>query len=185
MLISIKQVSLKEVIVKLAGVEGTGGKMMSVRGKLQIVLSVVLSVFSLIPDLVRAQEQQAGGIASPQRDPLTPYRTVGADENQLNQIRAAVKEFEDATRVRTQLTINLMRDMRNISLNPDPDEKTVLAKQDEINKAQNEQAIERTKLMLKIRSILRPDQKQQLVQLMQRGLNGGPTASGAPAPTGN
>lgn len=146
--------------------------------KAKIVLSIALSLFLLAPYIVHAQSPQSSDTAAPQRDPLTPYRTVGADEEQLNQIRAAVKDFEDSTRVRTQLTINLMRDMRNLSLNPDPDEKTVLAKQDEINKAQNEQALARTKLMLKIRTILRPEQKQHLVQLMQHGLNGGPRNSG-------
>ena len=157
------------------------------RGKKGAVLSVVLSMLCFAPYMVQAQGDQPNNPPPQQRDPLAPYREVGADEGQLNQIRAAVKEFEDATRVRTQLTINLMRDMRKLSLNTDPDEKTVLAKQEEINKAQNEQALERTKLMLKIRSLLHTDQKQHLVQLMQAGQGSAPSTTSAgshPAGTG-
>jgi Spy/CpxP family protein refolding chaperone len=85
-----------------------------------------------------------------------------------------------------------MRDMRTLSLQPSPDEQTVLAKQEEINKVQSEQALERTKLMLKIRSILNPDQRQKLVQLMQQrpggqlgqGMPGGPGGPGGGQPGG-
>jgi Spy/CpxP family protein refolding chaperone len=59
--------------------------------------------------------------------------------------------------------------MRSLSLTPSPDEAAVMAKQAEINTAQAEIANERIKLLLKIRSALTKDQRQKLVDLMQKG----------------
>jgi hypothetical protein len=57
--------------------------------------------------------------------------------------------------------------MRNLQMQPDPNETTALAKQDEINKVQAEMGTERTKLVLKIRNILDFEQKQRLIENMR------------------
>ncbi|CAN5391354.1 hypothetical protein BH11CYA1_BH11CYA1_17050 [soil metagenome] len=101
-------------------------------------------------------------------DPLAVYREAGIDKDQEIKIRQLAKEFEDGQRVRLALMANLLKDMRNLQMQPDPNEKAALAKQDEINKVQSEMGTERVKLVLKIRSVLTFDEKQRLVENMRR-----------------
>lgn len=155
---------------------------MAGRGKVAAVLSLALGIVLAAPQVVQSQGQP-GGPGAPQPDPFAIYRAAGADENQLSQIRTAAQQFETGARARAQQMMTSMRDMRNLSLQPSPDEQSVLAKQDEINRVQSEQALERTKLMLKIRSILNPDQRQKLVQLMQQR-PGGQLGQGMPGGAG-
>lgn len=152
-----------------------------------LVLSVALGLIAMAPPAVEAQGPGPAG-APPERDVAAPYKALGADDGQLNQIRESSKLFEQESQGRAKQMMTLMRDMRQLMMQPDPDEKAVMAKQDEINKVQVEQAMARTKLMLKVRGILSPEQKQRLVQMMQqgRGPGGGPasgpgSAGGGPA----
>lgn len=101
-------------------------------------------------------------------DPLAVYREAGIDKEQEKKIRQLAKEFEDGQRVRLALMANLLKDMRNLQMQPDPNEKVALAKQDEINKVQSEMGTERVKLVLKIRSVLTFDEKQRLIENMRR-----------------
>jgi len=101
-------------------------------------------------------------------DPLTIYREAGVSTEQENQIRDLVKSFETETTARIDSLRKLLKEMRDLSLTPSPDEAAVLSKQDEINKTQNEIASGRIKLLLKIRSMLSKEQKQKLVDLMQK-----------------
>lgn len=101
-------------------------------------------------------------------DPLAIYREAGIDREQEKKIRVLAKEFEDGQKVRLELMANLLKEMRNLQMEPDPDEKKALAKQDEINKVQAEMGTERVKLVLKIRNVLSFDEKQRLVQNMRR-----------------
>ncbi len=98
-----------------------------------------------------------------QTDPLAIYKEAGIDQEQERKIRILAKEFEDGQRVRLALFGNLLKEMRDLQFEPDPDERKVLAKQDEINKVQAEMGTERAKLVLKIRSILSFEEKQRLV----------------------
>ena len=101
-------------------------------------------------------------------DPLAIYKEAGIDADQEKKIRQFAKDFEDGQRVRLKLMANLLRDMRALQMQPDPDEKKAIAKQEEINKVQSEMGLERIKLVLKIRSIMNFDQKQKLIQNMQK-----------------
>lgn len=109
-------------------------------------------------------------------DPVAIYREAGIDKEQERKIRKMAKDFEDLQRVRLKLVANLLREMKTLSLVVEPDEKQVMAKQDEINKAQATMANERVKLLLKIRAILNTEQKQRLVELLQ-----GPGSTGQSA----
>jgi Spy/CpxP family protein refolding chaperone len=100
-------------------------------------------------------------------DPLTIYREAGVSTEQENQIRTLVKSFETDTTARIDSLRKMLKEMRDLSLQPTPDEAAVLAKQDQINKTQNEIANGRIKLLLKIRAMLSKEQKQKLVDLMQ------------------
>lgn len=160
------------------------------------LFSFLLTLSMLPPSVVLADEQQAGAAAPRERDPVAIYVTAGANHEQAQQIRELGKEFEDSLKVRWQLMSNLQKQMRDLSLQPDPDEKTVVAKQEEINKVGAEMASSRIQLMLKIRSILNAEQKQKLVELMQprtqakagsangAGGAGAPSAGAPSAPSG-
>jgi len=152
-------------------------------GKLPALLSMALGLIMFAPSVVQAQGPGPGqgpgqggpGHGQAQSDPLAMYKAVGADEGQLGQIRSAVKTFEDESRARAQQMFALMKEMRGLSQQADPDESTVLSKQTDINKISSDQAMARTKLMLAVRKVLRPDQKAKLVQqaMQQQGGGGG------------
>lgn len=130
-----------------------------------ISLLVASALTAIAPYAVMAEEQT--GAPKPQGDPVEIYSRAGASPEQVNKIRELIKGFEDHAKVRWQLLINLQKQMRDMSLQVDPKESTVVAKQEEINKVVSEMATERIKLMLQIRAMLNTDQKQKLVQLMQ------------------
>ena len=131
-------------------------------GKIAVALAAFLGLSLLSPYMVQANDQPP-----PDRDPAAMYKMVGANDGQLNQIRTLSKQFEDDSKARAQKMMAAMREMRKLTLQPDPDSPTVLAKQDEISKIQNEQSKAKITLILKIRGILNKDQKQKLVDMLQ------------------
>ncbi|MBX9878807.1 MAG: Spy/CpxP family protein refolding chaperone [Candidatus Obscuribacterales bacterium] len=130
----------------------------------RLILPVLLALLAA-PSMVSAQTTFEGG--QPQRDPLAVYKEVGINAEQEAKIRQLSKEFEDASRVRDERVKNLMGEVFELSLQPAPDEATVLAKQDEMNKVQAEKATERVKLLLAIRNVLTAEQKQRLVTIIE------------------
>ncbi|HEY9784964.1 MAG TPA: periplasmic heavy metal sensor [Candidatus Obscuribacterales bacterium] len=128
------------------------------------ILVSSLFAFAILaaPNMVLAQGHPGGG-----DDPMEIYRRSGVSQEQEVRIRQFAKEFEDAARVKEQTMVGLMKEMHNLSLQPDPDEKAVLSKQAEINQLNGEMSTERIKLLLKIRSILSKEQKEKLVSLMR------------------
>jgi len=117
-------------------------------------------------------------------DPLSIYRAAGIDAEQEKQIHNLVKDFESESVPRMDALHKLLKEMRELSLQPLPEESAVLAKQDEINHAQNELANTRVKLLLKIRNSLKPEQRDKLVNLMKgnavpNNAGAGSTSSGS------
>jgi Spy/CpxP family protein refolding chaperone len=104
-----------------------------------------------------------------QNDPLALYKRTGINQEQIDKINALTSEFQKLLTAKTQVLIGLMRDIRALSLQSDPDEKATLAKQGEINALNNEMADQRIKLMLNLRKVLSPEQRQKLVELMKQG----------------
>ena len=100
-------------------------------------------------------------------DPVAIYKEAGIDKQQESRIRQMARDFEDMQAVRLKRLANLSMQLKAISLETDPDEKDAMAKQDEINKALNEMANARLKLLLEIRQVLDHDQKERLVQLLR------------------
>ncbi|MBK9142701.1 MAG: Spy/CpxP family protein refolding chaperone [Candidatus Melainabacteria bacterium] len=111
-----------------------------------------------------AQQPQGPGEGE---DPVAIYKEAGINADQEGQIRKLAREFESAQRVRSKTVYGYLREMSEIQLEPDPAEEKVLAKQKDINDITATMANERVKLMLKIRAILTPEQKQRLVKLIK------------------
>ena len=127
--------------------------------------SIVTGLSLMIPPAVLAQAERSAGSA--QNDPVAIYSQAGATPEQIEKIRALGKESDEHRRVNFQLLMNLRKQMQELSLQLDPDEKTVIAKQEEINKVISDSATHHIKLMLKIREILTPEQKRNLTELIK------------------
>jgi hypothetical protein len=108
-----------------------------------------------------------GNGVTPNRDPMAIYRSCGVNPVEERKIRQLVQEFEGMQRVRLKLLSNLLEEMRQFGLQTDPDPKAVIAKQDEINKLTSTMADDRIKLLLAIRDIMSPDEKQHLIDTLQ------------------
>jgi Spy/CpxP family protein refolding chaperone len=101
------------------------------------------------------------------KDPVLLYREAGANPEQEAKIRQFAQEYDKEARVKVERLHKLSKQIKELSLEPEIDEKKILAVQDEINEAQNFLSTERIKLMLKIRSQLSPEQKTKLIELMK------------------
>ncbi len=100
-------------------------------------------------------------------DPLDIYREAGISKDQELKIRHMAKEFEDVQRVRLKTLFGYLEDMQEFQLKPDPAEAEVMAKQTQINSLRSEISNGRIKLLLDIRALLSPEQKEKLVSLLK------------------
>jgi Spy/CpxP family protein refolding chaperone len=63
--------------------------------------------------------------------------------------------------------MDLIKEIRTLSLQPDLDEKKILAAQSKINELQGAMAIDRLKLNMKVRKLLTPEQRTKLVSIIK------------------
>jgi Spy/CpxP family protein refolding chaperone len=138
------------------------------------ILSLGLVALSALPAVLAQPSDMHQGT---KQDPLGIYLQAGITQVQQVKIRQMAKEFDSSNSVRMHRLMNLLQGMRTYSLTPDLDEKTALAKQDEINKLQADSANDRVRLLVKIRSLLTAEQKKKLVQLMQKSIEPSPPPS--------
>lgn len=131
-------------------------------------LVVLFQLFSIGSNALAQQNRsRPAGANSAPKDPLELYKKAGINSEQESEIIKLMKGFESAHKVRMKSLFGLMKDMRSLQLQPFPSEEEVLEKQEEINKLSGDIATERIKLMLKIRKLLTPPQRQKLVQLVR------------------
>lgn len=123
--------------------------------------------FALLSTCPPTMAQPGGQSSKSSGDPLMLYKRAGINSEQEGEIRKLMKEFESAHRVRLKSLFGLIKKMRSLQLQPNPQEEEVLELQDEINQASGVIATERIKLMLKIRKLLNPMQRQKLVELVR------------------
>ena len=140
------------------------------------VSAIALGIAIVAPNMVLAQGQKATEQGGQRRDPLAIYRAAGINPQQEHKIRIITKDFDLMMMDKANHIIGLMQQMRALSLQPEPDQKLVLAKQDEINKLNGDMANERIRVIFKIRGVLTSDQRHRLAQLTQP-----PPAKAAPA----
>lgn len=94
-----------------------------------------------------------------------------------------VRDYEMQARVKIARTKNMIARLRKMSMEATPDEQTVIALQEEINKIQGEIQIDRIKMMLRLRYLLNEEQRTKLTELMQnqpQSQSSGATAHDAP-----
>lgn len=110
----------------------------------------------LIPNSVHAQA-----------DPLSVYVKAGIDGSQHAQITDLASQLEQTNISRSHEIMDLIKEIRALSLQPDLDEKKILAAQNKINELQGAMAIDRLKLNMKVRKLLTPEQRTKLVSIIK------------------
>jgi len=117
----------------------------------------------LAPSAVLSQDN-----ASPDNnDPVAVYKEAGITAEQESTIRKLAQEYDQESAVRLQSLAQMLTELKDMAYKPVLDENAMLAKQGEINKLQSEMAIQRIKLVIKIRSLLSPAQNEKLVAALQ------------------
>lgn len=137
------------------------------------LLGIFLAAFfacAVMPALAADTKPPQGKQAYVQPDPLMIYKQAGIDQDQEKKIRALILSFDNLIHEKIGRMKQLRSDMNTLSFQTDPDESVVMAKQAEMNKLNNEVSNERLKMMLKIRGIMTPPQKQKLVELMKQAM---------------
>jgi len=136
--------------------------------------SIFLTIWILLcsSNTVQAADEQTetNGGAS---DPIEIYRDAGANEAQTERIKTLAEQMQSVNADRAREIMGLIRDIKNLSLQPDLDEKKLLADQTRINNLQAAMALERTKLLIKVRKLLTPPQREKLVVLMRQRRDAG------------
>jgi Spy/CpxP family protein refolding chaperone len=125
----------------------------------------MLTVALTAPAACLAQGEPAG---AKQGDPLAMYRAAGIDHDQEQKLGALTKEFEQVMIPKTKSLLALVHEMRELSLQPDPDQDAVLAKQEEINKLNGELSLDRMRFALKMRNVLSPEQKEKFAEIVKQ-----------------
>src|SRR5437879_100832 len=117
----------------------------------QFALALTAIVLNLTASTAAfAEGQTVTSPGSMRGDRLAMYRAAGIDKEQEAKLTALTRDFEFKVVPRTRSLIKLMGEMRALSLQPDPDQKAVLTKQDEINKANGEISLDRIQFALQM-----------------------------------
>lgn len=119
--------------------------------------SALVAMLLLTNNAVHAQEQ----------DPFAIYVKAGIDPTQHAQITELATQVEQTNIGRSHEIMNLIKDIRVLSLQPDLDEKKILAAQSKINDLQGAMVLERLKLNMKVRKLLTPEQRMKLVAIIK------------------
>ena len=130
-----------------------------------LLLAACTTITTLAPYMVRAQvpPETKDGI-----DPLALYLQAGINGEQQEKIRQMGADLEQLNIGRAHELMSLIHTMRQLSLQPNLDEKKILATQEKINQLQDAMATERIKLNIKVRKLLSPAQREKLVTLLQQ-----------------
>lgn len=144
------------------------------RKKWFLLSLVVLLTFAcqFVTASVNAQQTQGNSNTTPAAgknavsDPLAIYKQTGINSKQEESITALIQSFEELMLNKGKIMMDLMREMRALSLNADLDEQAAIAKQEQINQLNAQMAVERVRLLAKIRGILTPEQRKKLVTLL-------------------
>ncbi|MBS1955315.1 MAG: hypothetical protein JST89_14115 [Cyanobacteria bacterium SZAS-4] len=120
-------------------------------------LAALVALLLVAQNAVQAQEQ----------DPFAIYVKAGIDPSQHAQITELATQVEQTNIGRSHEIMNLIKDIRTLSLQPDLDEKKILAAQSKINDLQGAMVLERLKLNMKVRKLLTPEQRIKLVAIIK------------------
>jgi hypothetical protein len=130
------------------------------------VMGLIVAASAMVLPVVSSYAQPG----AQEEDPLAIYREAGVSQDEEAKIKDLAKNYEDGANVKRKRILNLLGEMRNLSLQADPDPTAVLGKQEEINHLGGEMANDKIKLLLAIRAQLKPEEKAHLVKIMKHHL---------------
>lgn len=128
----------------------------SVATLIRAALCLASGTMLLAPSMVHAQA-----------DPFSVYVKAGIDPSQHAQIADLASQLEQTNMGRSREILDLIKEIRALSLQPDLDEKKILSAQNRINELQGAMAIDRLKLNMKVRKLLTPEQRTKLVSIIK------------------
>ncbi len=128
----------------------------------RITIAAFLVTSVLIPQMVLSQNNTPDA-----NDPVAIYKEAGISTEQENSIRKLADEYDQANGQRLQSLAQMLQQLKDMAYQAVLNESGMLAKQEEINKLQSEMALERIKLVIKIRGLLSPVQNEKLVAALQ------------------
>lgn len=99
-------------------------------------------------------------------DPIRIYLEAGINKVQEAQIREMARAIEETNVQRAKQVLGLLKEIRALSEQTELDDKRIISDQKEVNELQGQMALDRIKLLIRIRKLLSPEQKAKLVSLM-------------------
>ncbi len=138
-------------------------------GNATLLLCTLASLVQLVtaPNPVQAQAESQNALTQTS-DPISTYKEAGADAGQQQKIMTLANNYEKAQDEKAHELINELKHLKALSLSANLDEKTILQTQSGINKLQSEMAMDKMHLLINIRRILNQEQRNRLVEIMQR-----------------
>jgi Spy/CpxP family protein refolding chaperone len=119
-----------------------------------------LCAFALVSPAVLSQTAE--------NDPVAIYKqAAGINAQQESTIRKYAQEYDQENTVKLQSLSQMLQELRDMAYQKALNESGMLAKQEEINKLQSDMALQRIKLVIKIRNLLSPEQNEKLVTALQ------------------
>ncbi len=134
-------------------------RMRNIRGYITLIFCLCAS--SLIPPAVLSQG------AGESSDPVAIYKEAGISAEQESAIRKLAQNYDQENAVKLESLAQMLQDLRDMAYQKTLNESGMLAKQEEINKLQSDMAMQRIKLVIKIRGLLTPAQNEKLVTALQ------------------
>ncbi len=129
-----------------------------------IVSLLAVCALCCAPPAVNAQDAPT----AQQHDPAAIYIAAGADKDTVTKIRQLAADFETKARTNYKTLMTSVGDMQKLSLEPNLDEDKILATQDSINRITADMANDRIKLLVSSRKLLKPEQRDKLVELLKQ-----------------
>ncbi len=126
-----------------------------------IALTFSLCALSLIPPAVLSQSTGETG------DPVAIYKQAGINAEQESAIRKLAQDYDQENSVKMESLAQMLQALRDMAYQKTLNASGMLAKQEEINKLQSDMALQRIKLVIKIRGLLTPTQNEKLVAALQ------------------
>lgn len=125
----------------------------------RILFTIAMLACSIVltPNTVHAEDN----------DPLAVYVQAGIDATQHAQITDMAAQTDESNVARSHEMIQLLNNLKMLSLQPNLDEKKILATQSKINDLQGAIALDRLKLNIKVRKLLTPEQRIKLVEVLR------------------
>lgn len=118
------------------------------------------AAFALVSPAVLSQTAE--------NDPVAIYKqAAGINAEQESTIRKYAQEYDQENTVKLQSLSQMLQELRDMAYQKTLNESAMLAKQEEINKLQSDMALQRIKLVIKIRNLLSPEQNEKLVTALQ------------------